>query len=137
MSTERSDPYMMVRGVVQGSLIGPILFILYMNDVPSCIREGDLVLYADDTTHLVRCSGRRDADERVEMATGRLRSWFDRNDLAMNEEKTAVVHFFTTRREAIETTTARFLGFTLDSHLNLTPPCRGFRKEVNSRSRCN
>ena len=42
-------------GVPQGSLIGPRLYTIYVNDLPDHINSGDLYMYADDTT--VYCIG--------------------------------------------------------------------------------
>ena len=40
-------------GIPQGSLLGPRLFSIYVNDFPDCITQGELHLYADDTTAFV------------------------------------------------------------------------------------
>ena len=45
-----------LQGVPQGSILGPILFLLFVNDTPLDIRDSTLDVYADDTT-LSKCSG--------------------------------------------------------------------------------
>jgi hypothetical protein len=56
-----SSPQTLTHGVPQGSVLGPLLFLVYVNDlVLSCNPdEGKLVLFADDTTLLLRKSESR------------------------------------------------------------------------------
>ena len=44
-----SDPQPVQSGVPQGSILGPLLFILYINDLPSCLQFSEVLMYADDT----------------------------------------------------------------------------------------
>ena len=46
-----SDPSKLSCGVPQSSILGPLLFLLYVNDMPQAVQS-DLFLYADDTCHV-------------------------------------------------------------------------------------
>ena len=35
---------------LRGSILGPLLFIIYMNDLPSCVKKAEITMYADDTS---------------------------------------------------------------------------------------
>lgn len=46
----KSDILPVTTGIPQGSVLGPTLFTLFTNDLPEAISEGDLYMYADDTS---------------------------------------------------------------------------------------
>ena len=48
----QSSPTVIAHGVLQDSILGPLLFLVYINDLPLNIQEAKLVLYADDTNIL-------------------------------------------------------------------------------------
>ena len=79
-------------GVPQGSIIGPILFILFTTDLSAHLTHGVLISYADDTVH-VDCaypneSGLVDLKARLELTMCELNDWFSSNSLKLNEKKT-------------------------------------------------
>ena len=49
LGTSRSEELIVTHGVLQGSILGPILFSLYMNDLPSVVTFSSVESYVDDT----------------------------------------------------------------------------------------
>lgn len=83
-------------GVPQGSLTGPILFLLYTNDIP-CHIDCKTVSYADDAQFLVssKASELDQSITKLELNLAHLESWYQTNHLKLNSSKTQFVMFCT------------------------------------------
>ena len=80
-------------GVPQGSVLGPLLFIIYINDLHKCLEKAKALLFADDTTLYMTCENkiRLFSDMRCEL--NKLIVWFQVNKLSLNLSKTHYVLF--------------------------------------------
>ena len=85
-------------GVPQGSVLGPKLFILYINDICKVSKILKYVLFADDTN--LYCSG-KSLEQLLNVVEGELKSlktWFDINKLSLNLTKTKFIIFGTRKK---------------------------------------
>jgi hypothetical protein len=81
-------------GVPQGSVLGPFLFNLYVNDFANAIQDADVTQYADDTVLIVKSAN--DPDEFSRTAGRAIQSalkWFKVNQLEINIRKTSFMIF--------------------------------------------
>ena len=75
-------------GVPQGSILGPLLFTLLMNDIDKNLRECEMTLYADDSVLNVGGKSCDVIEEKLKSDLEKIANWFDQNNLVVNLKKT-------------------------------------------------
>ena len=68
LNEKSSQEYLVNAGVPQGSILGPTIFLLYINDLSDDVI-GDIAVYADDTTLYSNCDQASDLWQQLELAS--------------------------------------------------------------------
>jgi hypothetical protein len=75
-------------GVPQGSVLGPLLFNIYINDFPLEINTiSEVIMFADDTSILCTSKNYHDLKTKLDVILGHMVDWFQNNQLELIKQK--------------------------------------------------
>ena len=126
-----SDKLVITHRVPQGSVLGPLLFLIFINDLPSVSKYLTFYLFADDTNIYFESPELSKIEKVVNRELRKVRKWLEANRLALNVDKTNFVIFHLQQRKLTDhivlkignkkikqESYVKFLGVLLDSNLS-------------------
>ena len=131
MSKKLSSEWELIKhGVPQGSVLGPLLFIVYINDLSLTISKlANTILFADDTSIIISNSNQDEFKTNINSVMNEIMNWFQINLLTLNCNKTHFIQFLTKNKKELQIqimspnsiisniNSTSFLGLTIDSTL--------------------
>ena len=147
INTIKSDFLPVEYGIPQGSVLGPLLFSLYINDLPSFIKAL-CELFADDTTIHSSHSNLNNLLLSLQESINNLLQWTELNHMSLNSYKTKYMTITTRQKrqnissrmplyigndKIVEVATHNVLGVTIDNNLSWTNHVNELTKRVSQR----
>ena len=131
INDQLNDSIIPIHGVPQGSPLSPILFVLYVSDIPQLHdAQVNLSQFADDISIWVQAPGIRSINLRFQKYLNQILTWCDRWRIQLNPGKTHLINF--SQRKVIKkisvtmyghllkvADTVKSLGVQIDKHLNM------------------
>ena len=131
-------------GVPQGSVLGPLLFLIYINDLYKCLAYSTAFHFADDTNLLVIGKTQKQLQKHMNIDLKLLYKWLIANKISLNCSKTELIIFHGTSTDInfeykikinghklMPTNYLRYLGVILDDKLNGEYHCKELTGKLN------
>ena len=136
-------------GVPQGSILGPLLFSLYINDLPLFISKGSSELFADDTTIHSSHTDLIQLSSALQENANQLIKWTELNHMSLNDQKTKYMIIISRQKRQnttytvppiylgnntiSEVETHKVLGVTIDNNLSWSPHIDSLYKRISQK----
>ena len=132
-------------GIPQGSILGPILFLIYINDLPSCLDTTPR-FFADDTALLITGKSYQSMENLANLELSRVAKWMMSNNLVVNASKTVALPIYPDnnacnlkpeltlifdRQILLPSTSAKYLGIILDDHLSFKSHIKSLENKIS------
>ena len=150
LNSTLSDPSEVIYGVPQGSILGPLLFLLFINDLPLFLQNNSTFvdLYADDTTVYYIDQDKSALERHLQSSLDSLQKWCRQNGMVLNTEKTKVMLIMSRQKRTIfgnttlnlqhndidicMTSCDKILGIHVDHNLNWHNHFKFLSKKISS-----
>ena len=126
MSGQTSDNALIEFGVPQGSVLGPLLFLIYINDLNQAIKFSRVHHFADDTNLLLVDNSLKKISKHINHDLKLLTTWLRATRISLNTSKTEIsqfrpksnLNFRISAQYILQTTQVKYLGLTMNEHLD-------------------
>ena len=105
-----SEPSLVTHGVPQGSVLGPLLFIIFINDLHKSVKHSQILHFADDTNLLYLNKSMKKISKHINHDLSLVVQWLRSNKISLNADKTEIIIFRSKRKQITKYLNFRISG---------------------------